>query len=207
MAKSSVKSKTPRLTDAQLVILSAAAPRDGGAALPLPDSLTLNKGAPASVLKGLIRKGLIAEQPAPATAEVWREGDDGESITLSITDAGLKAIGGEPDDAAQAPPASDMTARAGFFAKRSRDSSTGRTASAAKPGTKQALLVDQLKRKTGTTIEEVVEATGWQAHSVRGAISGAVKKKLGHNVTSETEDGRGRAYRITTPTESSEARQ
>jgi hypothetical protein len=39
-------------------------------------------------------------------------------------------------------------------------------------------------------------ATGWQAHSVRGAISGALKKKLGLEVTSEKIDGRGRVYRI-----------
>ncbi len=38
--------------------------------------------------------------------------------------------------------------------------------------------------------------TGWQAHSVRGAISGALKKKLGLSVTSETVEGRGRVYRI-----------
>ncbi len=74
-------------------------------------------------------------------------------------------------------------------------------AKAAKPrgpraGTKQALLIDLLKRKTGATIDEIVEATGWQAHSVRGAISGALKKKLGLAVSSEKADGRGRVYRI-----------
>ncbi len=48
----------------------------------------------------------------------------------------------------------------------------------------------------GATIEEIVEATGWQAHSVRGAISGALKKKLGLAVTSEKVQARGRVYRI-----------
>ena len=67
---------------------------------------------------------------------------------------------------------------------------------AARPGTKQALLIDLLKRKKGATIEEIVEATGWQAHSVRGAISGALKKKLGLTVTSERAEDRGRTYRI-----------
>ncbi len=67
---------------------------------------------------------------------------------------------------------------------------------ASRPGTKQALLIDLLKRKTGATIDEIVEATGWQAHSVRGAISGALKKKLGLAVSSEKADGRGRVYRI-----------
>ncbi len=67
---------------------------------------------------------------------------------------------------------------------------------AVRPGTKQALLIDLLTRKKGATIEEIVEATGWQPHSVRGAISGALKKKLGLAVTSEKVGGRGRVYRI-----------
>ncbi len=74
-------------------------------------------------------------------------------------------------------------------------------AKAAKPrgaraGTKQALLIDLLKRKTGATIADLVHATGWQPHSVRGAISGTLKKKLGLTVTSEPIEKRGRVYRI-----------
>ena len=41
-----------------------------------------------------------------------------------------------------------------------------------------------------------VAALGWQAHSVRGAISGALKKKRGLTIQSEMQDGRGRIYRI-----------
>ncbi len=66
----------------------------------------------------------------------------------------------------------------------------------ARAGTKQALLIDLLKRKAGATITDLVHATGWQAHSVRGAISGTLKKKLGLTVTSETIEKRGRVYRI-----------
>ena len=62
--------------------------------------------------------------------------------------------------------------------------------------TKQKLVINLLRRKTGATVEEIVDATGWQAHSVRGAISGTLKKKLGLDVTSEKVDGRGRVYRI-----------
>ncbi len=67
---------------------------------------------------------------------------------------------------------------------------------AVRQGTKQALMIDLLKRKKGATIEEIVEATGWQPHSVRGAISGALKKKLGLAVTSDRVGDRGRVYRI-----------
>ena len=49
-------------------------------------------------------------------------------------------------------------------------------------GTKQALLIDMLKRPEGATVEQIAEATGWQRHTIRGAISGALKKKLGLNI-------------------------
>ncbi len=67
----------------------------------------------------------------------------------------------------------------------------------ARGGTKQAILIELLKRPKGATIEQMATKTGWQAHSVRGAISGSLKKKLGLVVTSETIEGRGRVYRIT----------
>ncbi len=77
------------------------------------------------------------------------------------------------------------------------DKPMGRTSPpAVRPGTEQALLIDLLKRKKGATIEEIVEATGWQAHSVRGAISGTLKKKLGLMVTSEKPGDGPRRYRI-----------
>jgi hypothetical protein len=61
---------------------------------------------------------------------------------------------------------------------------------------KQAQLIGMLKRPEGAYIEEIAAAFGWQAHSVRGAIAGALKKKLGLAVTSEKIEGRGRVYRI-----------
>lgn len=65
-----------------------------------------------------------------------------------------------------------------------------------RPVTKQALLVKLLKRKKGATIDDAVKATGWQPHSVRGAIAGTLKKKLGLTVNSELVGSRGRVYRI-----------
>jgi hypothetical protein len=49
-------------------------------------------------------------------------------------------------------------------------------------GTKQALMIDLLKRPKGATVEQIAAATGWQRHTIRGAISGALKKKLGLTV-------------------------
>ena len=63
-------------------------------------------------------------------------------------------------------------------------------------GTKQAMMIELLKRPGGTTLAEIVEATGWQAHTVRGAMAGALKKKLGLTVTSEKDEVRGRVYRL-----------
>jgi hypothetical protein len=62
-------------------------------------------------------------------------------------------------------------------------------------GTKQAKLIALLERAEGATITEIVKATGWLPHTVRGAISGALKKRLGLAVTSIKEE-RGRVYRI-----------
>ncbi len=63
------------------------------------------------------------------------------------------------------------------------------------PKGKLGLVVGLLLRPEGATIEALSEATGWQLHSVRGAISGALKKKLGLTVTSEKTEA-GRVYRI-----------
>ena len=53
-----------------------------------------------------------------------------------------------------------------------------------------------LQRPEGATIAEIVEATGWQPHTVRGALAGALKKRLALTIASEKVDGRGRVYRI-----------
>jgi len=60
---------------------------------------------------------------------------------------------------------------------------------------KVAELIALLRREGGATIEVMMATTGWQAHSVRGAISGAVKKKLGLTVTTE-KSAAGTTYRI-----------
>ena len=76
------------------------------------------------------------------------------------------------------------------------DNASPRTPSPARPGTKLASLITLLSRKDGATIADLTKATGWQAHSVRGAISGNLKKKLGLGVISEKVEGRGRVYRV-----------
>lgn len=66
----------------------------------------------------------------------------------------------------------------------------------ARENTKQGEVIQMLQRPEGATIQQMMEATGWQAHTVRGTLAGALKKKLALNVTSvKAEDGE-RIYRI-----------
>ena len=93
-----------QLSDTQAIILSAAAQRPERIALPLPESL--RGGAAAKVVATMIAKGLLQEVEVNARRgePVWRETGDGHGTTLIATDAGLAAIGIEPDDADTARP-------------------------------------------------------------------------------------------------------
>ncbi|HLY45827.1 MAG TPA: DUF3489 domain-containing protein [Stellaceae bacterium] len=64
-----------------------------------------------------------------------------------------------------------------------------------RPGSKQAQVIDLLKRPEGATVAEIMAATAWQPHTVRGMFAGALKKKLALTVVSAKEE-RGRVYRI-----------
>ncbi len=61
---------------------------------------------------------------------------------------------------------------------------------------KQAKVIEMLKRDEGATLSQIIEVTGWQPHTVRGAISGALKKKLGFTIASRKLDSDERLYRI-----------
>ena len=79
------------------------------------------------------------------------------------------------------------------------------TAVAATPHqSKQDAVIALLRRPEGVTVAELVTATGWQPHMVRGLFSGTLKKKLGLALSSAQED-RGRVYRIVDPGRTSEA--
>ncbi len=61
---------------------------------------------------------------------------------------------------------------------------------------KQATVLQMLQRPEGTTVRQICDATGWQAHTVRGTFAGAFKKKLGLTILSEKSEGGERVYRI-----------
>jgi hypothetical protein len=192
----------PKLSDTQLVILSAAAQRDDLSVLPLPDSVNLKGGALKKVMDSLRNRGLIRVL-----------GGDGGPERVVITREGMAAIGveaeggDEPDTAPTSveagstvdtpAPATEADSVA-VPAKKGRAKGKAAQAvpaasepetggeSATKPtpraGTKQALMIDLLKRPEGATVEQIAAATGWQHHTIRGAISGALKKRLGLTV-------------------------
>ncbi len=121
-------------------------------------------------------------------------------MTLIITKAGLAALGIAPTEAPQKPARATRRAKpvqADEPAPKPPTAATGATEVKIRTGTKQALLIDLLRRPEGATIAEIVEATAWQAHTVRGAIAGALKKKLGLTIMSAKDETRGRVYRIT----------
>jgi hypothetical protein len=213
-----------KLSDTQVIILSAAAQRADGNVLPLPGSL--RGGAATKVVGALLSRGLIREHvvdsPRKADAAmntIWRNlpEPDGRGVLLFITVAGAEAIGIQPaavpyafnagtnsagEPAAGAPTGADDEASIEAPAKRrGRPRKTAPTGADVAPapktrgGTKQAQVVAMLRRREGVTIAQIVAATEWQAHTVRGFFAGALKKKLGLTVTSEKIDGI-RVYRL-----------
>lgn len=66
------------------------------------------------------------------------------------------------------------------------------------PVTKHAQLLQLLNRPEGASIEDMMQATEWQQHSVRGFLAGTVKKKMGLALTSSRAEGEARRYRIAT---------
>jgi hypothetical protein len=201
-----------KLTDTQRVVLAAAAARDSGLVLPLPTSLGNNRGSHGIILKSLIERKLLTERPAQPGESVWRETDDLGRITLSIAAAGLEAIGIAAGTETGSPQTGlDVTAElAGVSsgvevqsaaaeqqtASATTDGSASGPATGPRAGSKLAALIELLRRPAGATIPDMMEVTGWQAHSIRGAISGALKKKLSLEVSSEATEDRGRVYRV-----------
>ena len=202
-----------KLSDTQAVILSAAAQRDDRNVLPLPGSL--RGGAAIKVVGALLSRGLVAETATESWTKAdaalnrfWRNDEDGRAVLLRITDEGLAAIGVEtetpasdtPDTARDAPDAAEDTGQDATLPV-AETAPTDAPNAAPKPrktreGTKQAQLIAMLRAEGGATIDEIVAATGWQPHTVRGAMAGALKKKLGLAIASEKVEGRGRAYSI-----------
>lgn len=155
-----------KLSPAQSLLLRTAARRADGRVIP-PN--TLRGGARAKVLTALLQRGWI--EPA----------GDGHVLT----DVGYAAIGQQrPVPQADVQPmdaTDDLQLLEGIPVR---------------PGTKLAALVVALRSSQGATSLQLMLATGWQPHTVRGAISGMLRKKLGLNVVLAHNDSGERVYRV-----------
>jgi len=102
-----------------------------------------------------------------------------------------KAI--QPLCAPVTPQAADVAPKA----KRSRKAAKAEApAPTAREGSKKAIVIDLLKRPDGASLKDIMAATDWQAHSVRGFISGSLTKKMGLNVESLKRPDGERAYKV-----------
>jgi hypothetical protein len=196
-----------KLSDTQAVILSAASQRDDGAVLPLPENLKIKGGAVDKVLGSLKAKGLIERQGAPRGDDppplritgaglqaIGVEPEDEADIPTGATEAEAAATetdtgartadaGVEAVDAPAPATGADGAAAPARSKAKAKPAKQGKAAPEEKPapraGTKQALLIELLMRPEGATVEQIAQVTAWQKHTIRGAISGALKKKLG----------------------------
>ena len=166
-----------QLTDAQRAILEPASQREDLCIYPV--TAPLKGGAVGNVCKSLLKRGLLEETAATDAQTVWRHDEAAGPLTLRVTAAGQQALAGE-EVTPPAEPSEPQAPAPAPLAKTSR----------------QDTLLALLRRPEGATIADMTEATGWQAHSVRGALSGIIGKKLGLKVVSEKETDRGRVYRL-----------
>jgi hypothetical protein len=184
------------------LILATATARADGAILPLPDALTVRGRARRLMLEGIIKRGLIAERPARDGELAWAHSDD--EFGLEITLKGRALVGStdqEPSSRDDQPP-EPATPREGANARNLESDARSNASSAFRPGTKQALLIDLLRRPEGATIAEIQHSTGWQPHTARAAITGLKKRSL--RVTSAMRGDQRRAYRVIQNTGSNE---
>lgn len=171
-----------KLTDMQLILLTTACQREAGSLLPPPETLGTQAGRIRKAVEALIKKGLAAEKEGMAETQAWRS--EGEiTVGVIVTDAGRAIIGPALVDAAAEVPKLEELAT----------TSNDTTPAASRPGTKQAQVIDLLKRDGGASLTEIVETTGWLPHTSRAALTGLRKK--GHAILSEKVEGATR-YQI-----------
>ena len=188
-----------KLTDTQLIVLSAAAARDDGVAVV---AAKMNRAAASKVGASLVTRKLMREARSKPGMPVWREGEDGRPISLMITRAGRDAIGVEEDARAEVQsPSNKESGEKGAATAENRSrggsgakESIGGGAASPRAGTKQALVVEMLCAKKGATLNALVEATGWRPHTTRAALTGL--RKRGFSIERTREEGSDSIYRI-----------
>jgi hypothetical protein len=94
-------------------------------------------------------------------------------------------------------PVAPKKAKSGKKATQAKKAPKGpKKATGSRDGSKTAKVLDLLKRSGGATAKELMKATGWQPHSVRGFLSGTIGKKMGLTVTSTKGEDGERSYSV-----------
>ena len=181
-----------KLTDTQLIVLSRAAARDDGAAT-VPDGL--NRAAAAKLGASLVSRKLMREVGFKPGMPVWKENEEGHETSLVITREGRAAIGvdEEPNVGAQEPRAAKNDSRntkRRIIVQRKHAEQVIEP----RPGSKQALVVKMVSRKSGATLDALTDATGWLPHTARAALTGL--RKRGYALTLERQASKPSVYRI-----------
>ena len=170
-----------KLTATQTIVLNAAAARPDGNIEPLPTNL--RGGAKTAVIDGLLARDLITKFQHPG------------HVGYYLTDAAYAAVGRKRKVPVPVTPDPEIEAAVSAAeAKWAQDRTDTKPCS--REHSKQAAVIQMLQRPDGTTIRQVMESTGWQAHTVRGTFAGALKKKLSLNIVSEKIATGERVYRI-----------
>jgi Protein of unknown function (DUF3489) len=179
-----------KLTDAQLVMMSAAAQRNDRC-LPVP--ATIRGAALIKVSAKLAKLGLAREIEAKAGAPIWRRNDAGQGYALKLTAAGLKAIAVDegPQDAIEPDEAPQPQAK--NVASPDEGGHPARVA-APRDGSKLAQVIELLRRADGATIIDLTHATGWLPHTTRAALTGL--RKRGYAVIRERIGAGDSIYRV-----------
>ena len=208
MIKNKTQGSAAQLSDAALVLLSAAADREGCMVLPAPASLRVRGGALHKVLTKLLRQGIVEEVGVNSPEQAWRSDEQGSRLGLKATAAGLNAIGApamqeQPTLRPSRTPRKERPGKKPGRPSGSRDSAQPAAAgarpdqlvaAAAKPGSKQALLVEQLSRPAGARIGDLVSLLGWQAHTVWAALTRL--RQAGHTIDRSRDEQGDTVYRI-----------
>lgn len=189
-----------KLTDMQIVMLSAAAQRDDRC---LVAPRNLKGGAAQKVAAKLIGASLAKEIKAKPEAPVWRRDEQtGQSFSLKLTAAGARAIA--IDSSASDAMKEDIGEGVEFVAAPNSEivhqtnaegpPSEALSPSAPRSGTKLARVLELLQRDCGATLDELITATDWLPHTTRAALTGL--RKRGCAVTLDRSDNeRGSTYR------------
>ena len=149
----------PKLTDTQLILLSAAAQRADGSLLPHPPTLAATPADTDKAIAQLVKRGLVEERNATDAGNAHR--DDGErSCGMFITEAGKAAIGivdEDPDPAAGPAPQPQPEPEPQQEPVRP---------------SKRSAVVELLHRDQGATLAVLIELTSWLPHTTRAALTG-----------------------------------